>query len=375
MSAALAAGQAAPKQAPAKKPATSAAQQNAPAAPKKTQAGALEAKIAELYEAMAKEKNIPGTAITVSMGGTTQFKASSGWADVENKVPMRLDTVSRIGSVSKTITAVAIMQLEEAGKLKVEDPPQKYCAAFPQKASPMTIAQVLSHIGGVRHYKSGEEFLNTKRYTNVTDAIAIFANDPLANEPGTKYLYSSWGYNLLGCVIEGASGMKYSDYVLQNIGKEWKMTRQDEVPAIIERRAHYYSANQDGSLRNAPLGDVSDRQAAGGWMSTTSDIAAFGNALLKGELVKSATFERMMTAVKTNDGKPVAYGYGLVPIQTNGRKAAYHTGESIGASAILYMEPDTGLVIAMLWNKDGLGGARLKLAQDIAEAVHSASIK
>jgi serine beta-lactamase-like protein LACTB len=286
-----------------------------------------------------------------------------------------VETVSRIGSVSKTITAVAIMQLEEAGKLKLDDAPQKYCAAFPQKQWSMSIAQVLSHLGGVRHYKSGEEFLNTKRYTNVSDAIAIFASDPLVHEPGTKYLYSSWGYNLLGCVVEGASGMGYQAYVMRNIGRDWQATRQDEVPSIVERRARYYSANQDGSLRNAPLADVSDRQAAGGWMSTTTEIAAFGNALLSGTLVSKATFETMSAAAKTKDGGVVPYGYGLVPIDSNGHKAVYHTGESVGASAILYMEPDSGLVIAMLWNKDGLGSARLKLAQDIAAAIHGAEVK
>ena len=122
----------------------------------------------------------------------------------------------RLGSIAKTVTATAVLQLAEKGKLDLDAPVQRYVPSFPVKPWPLTCRQLLAHLGGVRWYEGGE-MESTQHYRSVTDALAMFKDDPLAFEPGTAFLYTSYGYNLLGAAVEGASGASYVEYVRRNV--------------------------------------------------------------------------------------------------------------------------------------------------------------
>lgn len=330
------------------------------------------AAIEAAIQAEMKQSKIPGLSVAVVVADQLRYAKGFGLADVENSVPAKATTVYRLGSLSKPLTAVGVMQLAERGKLELEGPIQKYCPAFPVKSWPVSARQLLGHLGGVRDYNNQrflEEYLSTRHYNSVTDSLSIFKDDPLIHEPGTKYTYSTYGYNLLGCAIEGASAMTYENYLRENTLKPAGMnhTGVDDVLRIISDRARGYSKAQDGAWSNTALADTSNKIPAGGLVSTVEDLSKFAMALRKGTLVSKATLEQMWTRQKTRDGKETSYGLGWNLSERDGMKEVYHGGSAAGFSTFLYLIPDKGLAIVLLANLELLGQRREILARQIAD--------
>ncbi|HEX8500494.1 MAG TPA: serine hydrolase domain-containing protein [Pyrinomonadaceae bacterium] len=317
---------------------------------------------------MARQK-IPGMSVAVVSGGQPRWSNGYGVQDVENNVPAKASTVYRLGSISKPITAVAVMQLFERGRLDLDAPVQKYCPAFPEKQWPVTTRLLLGHLAGVRHYKSDEEFNSTRFYASVTEGLAMFKDDPLLFEPGTKYNYTTHGYSVLGCVVEGASGQKFADFVRENVFKPAGMERirVDSVADIIPGRAQGYRTTDKGELTNSPLADNSYKVPGGGFVSTAEDLARFAAALQAGRLLKRETAELMYTKQKTKDGKETAYGLGWGVGERNGRRTVGHSGGQQRVSTFLHTQPDLGVAVVLMSN---LENARLgDLAQQIGDVL------
>ncbi len=155
------------------------------------------------------------------------------------------------------------MQLAEAQRLDLDAPVQRYCSSFPEKELRVTPRLLLGHLGGIRDYnyqRFEEEFLSRKRYPSVSDALAVFKSDPLIAQPAAKHQYSSFGYVLLGCVIEGAAGEPYFAYVNRQILSVAGLgsTRLDVPENLVEHRVRPYSRTKDGTLQNSPAVDLSD---------------------------------------------------------------------------------------------------------------------
>lgn len=318
---------------------------------------------------MAKQK-IPGLSVAVVSRRQVRWTAGFGSQDIENNVPAKPSTVYRLGSISKPITAVAVMQLFERGKLDLDAPVQKYCPAFPEKQWPVTTRQVLGHLAGIRHYKSDEEFNSTRFYASVTEGLGMFKDDPLLFEPGTKYSYTTHGYSVLGCVVEGASGRKYADYVSEYVLKPaaTEHMRVDSVAEIIPNRAQGYRINDKGVLSNSPLADNSYKVPGGGFVSTAEDLARFAVALQTDRLLKRETLELMFTPQKLKDGKETSYGLGWsIARRPTGERAVGHSGAQQRVSTFLHMQPEQGLAVVIMSN---LEGSRLgDLAQRIGDVV------
>jgi CubicO group peptidase (beta-lactamase class C family) len=207
----------------------------------------------------------------------------------------------------------------------------------------------------------------------VDDAVQVFAEDSLEFEPGTAYLYSSYGYELLGCVIEGASGMTYIDFLTSRIFQPAGMqhTREDDPSAIIEHRAAGYLLTEDGQLKNCRQVDMSNRLAAGGFVTTAEDLAYFAAAEMDGTLINRESFEKMLTPQKTSDGTVIPYGlgWGLFPDELwYGEKEAFHGGSTPGASGMLYLLPDRKFAVAFMTNLEGVE-RRTELAAKMAKVV------
>jgi CubicO group peptidase (beta-lactamase class C family) len=312
-------------------------------------------KIEKAISAEMSRQNIPGLSVAIVIDRKLRWSNGYGLADLENYIPAKSATVYRLGSISKTITAIAVMQLAERGKLDLDAPIQKYCSAFPQKQWPITARQLLGHLAGVRHYKSDGEFLSTRHYNSIVEGLDMFKDDPLMHEPGTKYLYSTHGYSILGCAVEGASGMKFADYVLANIFKPAGMDtmRVDDVFEIIPNRAQGYFKNQSGQLRNSTLADTSYKIPGGGFCSTVTDLARFAIAAQAGSLVKQETLEQMWTRQKTSDGKETSYGLGWALSERSGLREVQHGGAQQRVTTNLYMIPEKGLAIVLMVNIEG----------------------
>ena len=197
----------------------------------------LSSQVARIVMQQMEKQQIPAMTVAIALEGRVVYSKGFGTADLENAVPATAETLIRTGSISKPITAVAAMTLVEAGKLDVDVPVQKYCPAFPQKPWTVTTRELLTHTSGIRHYKEGE-MDSTRHYQNMSDGFAIFAADPLLFEPGTKFSYSTYAYTVAGCVIEGASGEKFFDYVREHVLVPAGMTHTfvDDAFAIVPHR-------------------------------------------------------------------------------------------------------------------------------------------
>jgi CubicO group peptidase (beta-lactamase class C family) len=326
-------------------------------------------KVESAIKAEMSKQNIPGISAAIVTNHQLRWAKGFGMADLENSVPAKDVTVYRLASISKTITAVAAMQLNERGKLDLDTTIQKYCPAFPEKPWPITTRQLLGHLSGIRHYKNQEEVNSTRHYTTLVDALAMFKDEPLLQEPGTKYTYTTIGYSVLGCVVEGASGVKFVDYIRENIFKPAGMDtmRPDDVYEIIPNRAQGYRKLQSGELRNSSLADTSNKVPGGGLCSTVADLAKFAITVQTGKLVKPETLAPMWTRQKTRDGQPTNYGLGWFLDERNGQKEVWHTGGQQRVSTILYMRPDQRLAVVLMSNLEGAG--LTQLARQIADLV------
>jgi len=324
--------------------------------------------------------NVPSLAVAVVDRGKLVFAKGYGLADVENHVPATADTVYRIASISKPLTATGAMRLVEARKLDLDAPIQKYCPAFPTKPWPITVRELLTHQSGIRHYKNDEESINTRHYNSINEALQQdFAKDPLQFEPGTQFGYTSYGYIVLGCVIEGASGMSYPAYMQQNIFAPASMTatRLDDIFAIVPHRAHGYSFDQRGNLQNAVLLDISNKPPGSGINSTARDMGNFMVAVYDGSLVTPATWSQMISPAHTRDGAATIYGYGWFlggPLGAHaGLKEVGHGGDVQGFSSVLYALPETQFAVAVLSNGDNPKAASvgfIDLARDIYDVLY-----
>jgi len=305
---------------------------------------------AAVRRTMARAK-IPGLTVAVARGGAL-WSQGYGQADVENSVPATPSTVYRLGSISKPITAVAVLQLAERGRLDLDVPVQQYVPGFPAKPWPITSRQLLGHLGGIRHYKSLEEVNSTRHYEDLFTPLEIFANDPLVAEPGTKFSYTTYGYVLLGAVLEGAAGMPFLEYLRKNIFEPagMKHIQADSVHAIIPHRARGYRLTRAGALENCDLADTSNKIPGGGLSSTALDLVRFAVALKDGKLLQAATIEQMFSPQRLKDGTLTRYGLGWNLLESGGAEYVLHGGGQQGVATMLLMERRRPLVVAVMAN-------------------------
>jgi len=320
---------------------------------------------AAISASMAKQR-ISGLSVAVAMEGRLRWSQGYGFADLENSVPFSAGTVWRLGSISKPITAVAAMQLAERGKLDLDAPIQRYCPAFPEKGKPITTRHLLGHLSGIRHYAPNEDFNSTRHYDGVVASLDAFKNDPLLQDPGTKFTYSTYGYVVLGCVVEGASSRKFADQVRENVTGPAGMdrTRPDDVSAIVAGRARGYEKALSADFRNAALADTSNKVPGGGFVSTSPDLVRFALALHQGKLVKPETFRQMQVPMKTSDGKDSPY-FGWTIAERKGDKLLTHSGAQQGTATYLLMVPAKGFAVAVIANTEDVNVG--ELARQIAD--------
>jgi serine beta-lactamase-like protein LACTB len=306
------------------------------------------ANVDQVVTAAMLRQQIPAMTVAVGMADRIVYSKAFGTSDIENAVPATVDTLIRTGSIAKPISAAAAMTLVDSGRLDLDAPVQKYCAPFPRKQWPITTRELLTHTAGIRHYHKGE-VENTRHYQRMSDGFAIFAADPLLFKPGTAYSYSTYGYTVVGCVIEGASGEKFQDYAAEHVLKPAGMTHTfvDDVFEIVPHRARGYQ-KIDGQVRNAGLMDSSYKIPGGGYVTTAADLVRFAEALMDGKIVKPATLALMWTPVKSH------YGLGFGVLMVDGEKYVAHGGSQQGTSTSMAILPDKHFAVAALANMDGV---------------------
>lgn len=305
---------------------------------------------AEYVQTKMEIDRIPGLTIGFVLDDTT-WVAGFGYADLENQIPARADSAYRLASVSKTITAIAVLQLAEAGKISLDAEVQAYVPYFPKKKWPVTIRQLLGHLGGISHYQNSARESHIKTQKNTRAALAIFQDFPLVAEPGTRYFYSSYGYNLLAAVVEGASGQSFADYIQEHIFQPLGMDQSqlDNPSAIIPKRVSGYML-VDGEIKNSEFVNISSRFGGGGARSTIADMLKFARGIWENRLLKCETYQMMATSMVTREGFFTGYGMGWRINSLKGHFQISHSGSQPETRTHLLIFPTERFAIAMAAN-------------------------
>ncbi len=287
------------------------------------------AEIEKAVSSFMSANSVPGIGVAVVLEGEPAWSAGFGMADLEDFAPATSSTLFRLGSISKPITAVAVLQL-------------------------------LAHLGGIRHYNAdGKGDIpedSARHFASMEESLQIFAADPLVAKPGTKFNYSTYGYTLLGCVLEGATSQKYVDFVRENVFKPTRMehTQADDFFAVIPHRTRWYHKDKSGIVHNAGVLDSSYKIPGGGLISSADDIAQFEAAILADKLLKRTTREVMWTVLQPTEGQASHYALGWFVAEKFGLRTAGHTGGQQGTDTAFLMAPDRRAGVVVLANMDNV---------------------
>lgn len=325
------------------------------AAPESDKALALESVIPGIrsfLEAERQRLSIPGMSAAIVWEGRPAWSSGFGLADVENDVPAVASTVYRIGGISRMITAVAVLQLAQSGRISLDESIREFVPDFPETESVVSIRQVLGHMSGIRGLKGADEISNRNRYERLADTLVLYKKDRMAAKPGERFINSSLAYNLLGLLIERATVSSLEDYLEHWIFKPSGMTATglDDAFRVVPKRSRGYALDANGSLRNANFTDASISYPGDGMRSTVDDLAGFASAWLRGDLLSPELRSTMTTVQKTASGSDEQYGLGCFVREEDGRRIVGHAGWSAQSSTFLLILPDQRAAVVILAN-------------------------
>jgi D-alanyl-D-alanine carboxypeptidase len=313
--------------------------------------------VAALREKLRRDANSGkfSGAVLVARDGHTLFENAYGLADRERNVANTLDTRFRIGSMNKMFTAVAVLQLAQAGKLKLDAPLGTYLPDYPNKdvASKVTIHHLLTHTGGTGDIFGPEFEAHRRELRTIGDYVKLYGERGLGFEPGSKWEYSNYGFLLLGAVIEKVSGMSYYDYVAAHVFAPAGMTSTASLPedSVVVKRSVGYT-RREGKAGLQPNTETLPYRgtSAGGGYSTVGDLSRFAAALREHKLL-DAEHTELLTTGKVDAG-PAKYAYGFEDRAVNGVRLFGHGGGAPGMNGDLQIDPRSGYVVAVLANLD-----------------------
>ena len=321
------------------------------------------ARVDRIFTDLMSREHIPGLAVAIARNGLVGWDKAYGQADLENQVPATSRTLFRIGSITKAITVVAILQLAERGAINLHASVDRYVPAFPRKRFPVTVTGLLSGTSGIRGY-AGDEYRSNHHYPSLAASLEIFRDDSLAYEPGTSYFETPFGFTLLGLSLQAVTGLSYEDYLSRNVFARAHMvdTRAEVAAQIEPKRAKTYTRDSTGTVRQSYAIDPSYKVPAGGLLSTAPDVARFGAALIDGALLNPGSYARMNKPVHLQNGSDLPIGMGVALGSAGGRlpgsaDAVWATGLQQGGTAVLLMYPRDRIAVAILTNVNGEAGA------------------
>lgn len=312
-------------------------------------------------DSLRNSQHIPGISICVGTRDKILWAQGFGYADLENRSPVTINSVFRLGSVSKLLTSLAVGRLYQQGKLNLDAPIQQYLPDFPEKKYSFTTRQLAGHTAGIRHYIKADNLIAPKYYKSVQESLTIFKNDSLIFKPGTAYSYSSFGYNLLSAVLEAAAQKDFLSYMRDSIllPLGLRHTFADYNDSIIPCRVRFYEPNKDGTVRNSDYVDNSYKWAGGGFLSSTMDLVNMVRGLITYKLLDPKTVELLFTSQKLENGKSTNVGIAWRINETKtGVKFIHHGGAIDGGRSFVFFYPESGYIFAITAN---ISGARLNV--------------
>jgi CubicO group peptidase (beta-lactamase class C family) len=308
----------------------------------------LASQIDDMLTKLAEQDLFSGS-VLVAKDGEVLISKGYGMANIELEAPNTPQTKFRIGSITKQFTAMAILQLQQEGKLNVNDPICQYIEDCPEAWEPVTIRQLLTHTSGIYNFTNASSYPDFKmQHASPAEIIEQFRDLPLDFPPGETWSYSNSGYILLGYIIEDISGQSYAGFLKDNIFEPLQMadTGYDNNGDVIKNRASGYSSKRT----NADYIDMSVVHAAGGLYSTVEDLFLWDQALYTDTLIPTPLREEMFTPLVQIPDTEVSYGYGwLIDTQLNHKRIS-HSGGIEGFVTEIDRYPNDEVVIIVLSN-------------------------
>ena len=330
----------------------------------------LESKANEIINEHMASNNFLGVTVGLYIENCGTYLSGAGFTDKGDQKRTNSDMLGRIASITKPMTAIAIMQLYEKGMLDLDKPIQTYIKEFPKKVKgDITIRHLLKHTSGISHYSSKWDALSFTHYPTLVNALDAFKDKELDFVPGTQYMYSSYGYTVLGAIIEKVSQMGYGEYMRKNIWDKAGMsnTSLEEDKQKYNNKSRLYLKVKSTYIKS-PKTDLSIIYSAGGVQSTVKDLLKFGEAVLHNKLIESTTLEMMINATDEMapaiGDDPYGFGWAVYDDPKYGR-IIQHGGSQPGASSFFSIYIDHKIVTVVLSNSFGSRQNAFSLSRDI----------
>lgn len=301
--------------------------------------------------------------VLIAKQGRPLFQAAYGKADREAGTRNRLNTRLRFGSLGKMFTGVAVLQLVQAGKVRLEDPLRNYLPDYANvDVAAVTIHQLLTHTAGTGDIFGPDFDTHRLQLKRLQDYVDLYGHRGLRFPAGSRFEYSNYGYILLGRVIEAASGESYTSYVRSHVFRRAGMLSTDNLPEDqpLPVRATPYTAISDPGQppTRVPLHSAAGLlpyrgTSAGGGYSTVGDLLRFANALNSYRLLQPYYTDLLLTGKVDTTKRDSRYAYGFEDSRTpDGVRFVGHGGGGPGQNAVLSIFPDSGYAVVVLANLD-----------------------
>ena len=327
----------------------------------------LKAKADSLLQQGISFGEVVGWTAGIYADGKILWEGGAGLRDRDRGLAAGSNMIHRTASIAKPITAVAILQLVEQGKIDLDEPIQTYLPEFPQKPEgTITVRHLLTHTSGINAYKNRLDMVSFKEYDNHLHAMGKFQDRDLVGEPGKVYQYTTYGYVVLGAILEKVSGMGYEAYMQQFV---WgpagmKHTSAERHKVALENKSRLYRSKK-GKLKDDTNTNISVKVAGGGLQTTVGDLLRFGEGVISHRLIQAKTLDLMLQnpGIRPKEaGNPYGMGWFLYNTDPENRIIG-HSGSQAGTNTHLLIMPDQGIVVACLSNtrRSNAGGLAWQL--------------
>ena len=313
-----------------------------------------------------KDNNGPGGVFMVAKNGNPIYQKAFGKANVELDVDLTNEYVFQLGSMTKQFTAVAVLMLEEQGKLNTKDTISKYIPDYPS-GNKITIHHLLTHTSGIKDFTKMKSLKDiAQKEMKPKMMVDFFKNEPVNFAPGEKFEYNNSGYVLLGYIIELVSGESYEDFIEKHIFQKIGMNQSGYATdrQIIKKRAYGYQEKETGYV-NKTIINFSVPFSSGSLMSTLNDMLKWQNALNQNILLNAENTNKAFSKYKLNNGEEFAYGYGWHIRDINGTPTREHGGSIFGFKTMGVYIPSKDIYVIGFSNCDC--NSPTKITQDIAK--------
>ena len=295
----------------------------------------------------------PGGVILVARGDEVLFRGARGEADMGVDVPLRPDSVFRIGSITKQFVAAALLTLVEVGRVSLDDPLSHYLPDYPG-GDRITLLQLLNHTAGVRDYTRIPTFIEGVEEDLTTEQLIDRFEDQTPDfEPGERWAYSNSNYVLIGAVIEAVTGQPWHEYLREALFEPLGMahTGYGHDPRLLAQQVNGYSYHEGHVVPLHPM-SMTQPHAAGALLSNADDLLTWNRALHEGRVLRDDTYARMITPVGEAAGPAARYGLGIVRGPLRSTEELAHGGAIFGFGSSLSYVPGPDITVVVLENDD-----------------------